>query len=269
MAKKPSFETYKKRLRNITRFKDLPEEEFEKVAQDLYIKKYTERQLEDGFIKNDIGVWLNETEAKQADKIFNTYIEKNSITNFSDIALLKNLVYYEIQLVRIQTSINESAHNRLERGKNANVPIVELRAMNEINEQILTLKKTLGLSDEKRGNNPIEYINSLKRKMLAWGKEQFQLSRFRKCPNCSQPLLLLMRPEAWEAYKHPFIKDRYLFNEHLWKLYKEGKITSLDMAKVLLGKDVKVDYYIKWLEEKLQNKIAESGDDSKESGSAQ
>jgi len=270
MPNKVSFETYKKRLRNITRFKDLPEEEFNKVAQDLYIKKYSEKQVDNKiFVENEVGIWLNEEEARQAQKIFNDYLKNRNFTDVSDIALLKNLVNYEIQLIRIQVSINKEAQKQIERGKNVDVPVVELRIMNEINTQILTLKRTLGLSEEKKEINPFEKLDVLDRKIKVWGREMYQASRFRECPWCSKPLLLVMRPEVWEAYKHPFWRDKYFFNQHLWDLYKEGKITSLDVAKVLLGKDVEVDYYIKWLEKKIfpaENIISESGNSLKESG---
>jgi len=59
--------------------------------------------------------------------------------------------------------------------------------------------------------------------------------------------MLKIRTEAWEALKHPFFKDRILANKHLWKCYKEGKITKEDVAEILgCSPD-----YIEWLEKHL------------------
>lgn len=258
----PDFENYAKRLRKFVQYKDLPENEFEEVANTLYQKKYGQKLRNVEFSENEVGVWLDETEANQAKEIFDNYIKDRNISNVSDLALLKQIVYYEIQILRIQVSINERAKEAIEKQK-IYVPKEELRSINEINEQVLDLKKVLGLSDDKKGADPLEELNKFKRKCIRWAQEH--LSRFRKCPSCGEKLLLLIRPEIWDVYKHPFFRDSYLFNEHGWDLYKEGKITSLDLAKILIDKDTDNDYYIGWLEKKLNpQKEIESGDSSAE-----
>jgi hypothetical protein len=50
---------------------------------------------------------------------------------------------------------------------------------------------------------------------------------------------------AWEAQKHPFFKDRILANPHLMHMFKEGKITKHDVAKVLMTSLDYVDWLIK------------------------
>jgi len=267
MRKKPSYAGYKKRLRAFRYFKDLLEPELEEKARELYNKKYghLENSLEEDvqITENEVGTWISKKEAKEADKLFRTYVSKNNIINFSDIALLKTLVNYEVQLRRIQNVINKEIRDAVDRNEIAPVPVKELRIVNDINTQILSLKKVLGLSDEKKGNDPLEYISSLKRKMFTWAKEMYQASRFRRCPFCSKPLLLLMRPEVWEAYKHPFFKDNYICNEHVWKLYKENRLTKEDVALILIG-TLNGIYYVDWWIEKMvkeeEKLVRESGD---------
>jgi hypothetical protein len=268
-----SFESYKKKLRAFAQYKNMSDEFFENKAKTLYDKKFGAYQPKMEIIDNEVGSWLSQDEADKAQELYNGYLKGRNITNFSDLVLLKTLVNYDIQSMRIQRIINDHLKKSNDDAKGVFVPTKELNMLNEINEQILSLKKTLGLSDEKKTNDPLEYVNALKRKMFAWAKEQYALSRFRKCPHCSQPLVLLMRPEVWDAYKHPFfVKDKYLFNEHLWDMYKSGKINALDVAKVLLGKEVEVDYYTQWLDKRVnsqENKdpLLESGEQKKESDS--
>lgn len=260
MSKILTFEEYQAKLRRCRQYKDLPEEEFIKTAKELYDKKYSNKR-EHSFVENSIGIWLDKKEAKEADKLYNSYLENRNYTDPSDIGLLKTLVFYEIQQKRNQLAINEA----INKDKEDFVPTNKLKAVNEINEQILSLKKVLGLSEEKKGKDPLEYINQLKRKFKVW-RENNQGTRHLICPHCSKMIMLKIRTEAWEALKHPFFRDRVLCNDHLWSLYKEGKITKLDVAKVLLGKDVEVTFYVDWLEEKIfnvqtsQDPLLESGD---------
>jgi len=53
------------------------------------------------------------------------------------------------------------------------------------------------------------------------------------CPHCGQMCLLKMRTEHYDTIKHPYFKDRILFNENLIKLYVQGKITRKEVADVL------------------------------------
>jgi DNA-directed RNA polymerase subunit RPC12/RpoP len=268
-TKRISFEGYKKRLRTFSQYKNYTDAEFESRARELYEKKYGKiiPPFDTSLLENEVGVWLSVNEADEAKKIYDTYIEKNNVTNFSDLALLKNLVNNEIQLKRIQSIINELSQNERNSGKTPFVPTKELDAMNDIVTQIISLKKILGLSNEKKGNDPLEYINTLKRKFKIW-RENNQGSRTLICPQCSKMVMLKIRTEAWEAIKHPFFfKDKILSNAHLWDMYKSGKINLLDVCKVLLGKECDSTAYGEWLERKVFN-VQENKDPllEKESG---
>ncbi len=77
--------------------------------------------------------------------------------------------------------------------------------------------------------------------------EENQGSRILSCPHCSKTIMLKIRTKAWEALKHPFFQDKILGNKELWKVFKEGKITKEEQAKILGV----TPQYIDWLEEKI------------------
>lgn len=269
------FSAYKQKMRTMKQYRDLPDIEYDiviKTAYEKYVKNNLQANADDvpdetekvsEPFENEVGVWINEAEANDALDIYKKYVDSKNYTNISDLSLLKTLVFYEIQLKRIQKAINAQYQKNVEESKQAGVPTSELKSVNDINVQVIELKKALGLAEENKGVDPVEPFNQFKRKCFKWAKEQYQASRYRKCPTCGETLLLLMRPEVWEAYKHPNFKDNYLFNVHLWKCYKEGKITVEDVALILVGSLSGVRY-IKWLEEKIIPLLEKA--DKKESG---
>ena len=261
-----SFESYKKKLRAFAQYKNMSEEFFDKKAKALYDKKFGAYQPKMEIIDNEVGSWLSQDEADKAQELYNGYLKGRNITNFSDLVLLKTLVNYDIQSMRIQRIINDHLKKSNDDAKGVFVPTKELNMLNEINEQILSLKKTLGLSDEKKSNDPLEYVNILKKKFKVW-RENNQGTRSLVCPHCSKMVMLKIRTEAYEAMKHPFFfKDRILSNAHLWDMYKENKITLLDVCKVLLGKECDSTAYGSWLERKIFNVKEKNLIDQKESG---
>jgi DNA-directed RNA polymerase subunit RPC12/RpoP len=273
MANIPDFEIYKKRLRSLKSFSIMSEIEFDVIAEKKYNEKCSINKQEQHIEKNSIpieefeneaGLWIGKIEAEEALEYYNKYIKSRNIIDISDIALLKNLVFYEIQLKRIQRTINKKYQKRAEEDKDSGLPSYEIKTINSINEQILELKKILGLSEENKGADPFIYIEQLKKKFKIW-LENNQGSRTIVCPHCSQMIMLKIRTEAWEEIKHPFFKDKILCNKHAWELYKTNKITSMDLAKILLGEEVKSDAYILWLEKKIYG-IKENTDPLKESG---
>jgi DNA-directed RNA polymerase subunit RPC12/RpoP len=193
------------------------------------------------------GIGLTAQEKRVAKKNFNAYKKRYHIEAFSDFTLLEDLVYRETLQRRYKMQAKKIADLKDKKVKGANVvPSHIMEAMNENEKHMLELKKSLGLFEEKNQKDPYQYIQMLKRKFEKWRKEN-QGSRTLICPHCSEMVLLKIRTEAWEAQKHPFFKDRILANEHLWKLYKEGKLTQDDVAKILgTAKD-----YTTWLETKI------------------
>ena len=271
--KRPDFEIYKKRLKSLKCYRDMPDIEFDIIVGKKYQEKYADQveevsekniSLSSESFENEAGLWITQIEANEALEAYNKYIKSRNITDPSDIALLKNLVFYEAQLKRIQRTINEKYQKHSEEGKDSGLPSYEIKTINSINEQIIELKKVLGLAEEQKGADPFIYIEQLKKKFKIW-RENNQGSRTLVCPHCSQMIMLKIRMENWETLKHPFFKDKILCNDWAWELYKTKVITSLDLAKILLGKDCKSYLYVEWLERKIYG-IKENIDPLKESG---
>jgi len=196
------------------------------------------------------GTGLTPSERKWGKKQFNEYRKKYHIETPSDVQVLEELVFREALQERYKTKIGKLAENIKQNGKTKVqtevIPKHLLNALNANLEQILILREKLGLFEEKKGKDPFQYVQMLKRKHKKWLEEN-QASRTLICPHCAKMIMLMIRTEVWEALKHPFFKDRILANEHLWKLYKEGKITKQDVAKTLKVSDD----YVDWLEEKV------------------
>jgi len=73
-----------------------------------------------------------------------------------------------------------------------------------------------------------------------------------------------MKTEAWESQKHPFFRDRVIYNKELFKLYHEGKIGKKDVAAVLETSEDYIDWVINKIEKVEQIKQAQSGGQSSE-----
>jgi len=194
------------------------------------------------------GIGLTTKEIRQAKKLFEDYKKQYHIDTLSDLQLLGEIVFRETLQIRYK----EQAEKSLEQNKKSNdnkphiIPKNIREALDENLEQILILKEKLGLFSENKADDPFQYIQILKNKFKKW-KDENQGSRTLICPWCSKMIMLKIKMDAWDALKHPYFKDRILANEHLWKLYKEGKITKGDIAKIL---GCAIDY-IDSLEERI------------------
>lgn len=206
------------------------------------------------------GTGLLTSEKKWALARFENYKASYHIESLSDLQLLEELVFREALQERYKKKIAKLAKPARKRKKTQDdkdkpkvttevVPKYVINALDENLDKILIIKEKLGLFEEKKGEDPFQYIQRLKKKFKKH-REENQGSRTIICPHCSKMVMLKIRTKAWEALKHPFFKDRWLANKYLWKLYKEGKITKEDMAEVL---HCPTDY-VDWLDEKIYQK---------------
>jgi hypothetical protein len=253
-----SFESYKAKLRVFPAFANLPLEEFERVAKEKFDLKYgstfipnPSEPINIEIITNEVGAWINKSEAEFALNLYNKYIDSNNITNVSDLDLLKALVSFEVQIRRIQEYLNKTAIESQKQNKCPEVPINELKTLGELTSKIVDFKRLLGLASDKVKDDPLKEWQLWLKKMVIWSKELNQVSKYKECPHCGKPLLFLLRPECYDVMKHSFFRDKVLANAHLWKLYKSGTITLLDVCKVLLGEQCLDDSYGHWLEHKI------------------
>lgn len=174
------------------------------------------------------GLFIDKEEIKLAKELEKKYLSEYNIETISDKNLLSNLIYLEvIHIAKLQKSANEFTVS------NEALPWQFLDAIHKNINQIVEIKEKLGLAKkEEVTDNALQSLELLKKKFKIWA-ENNQASRTLVCPHCSQMVMLKIRTDKWEAQKHPFFKDRLLGNEHLIRLYKQGKLTREDVASIL------------------------------------
>jgi hypothetical protein len=187
---------------------------------------------------------LSTGEKRVGKNLFDEYKEKYHIQNISDISILNELVFREVLQQRYKKKVEKYSKAKTS-DDNAIVPSSIIRFLDENLAKILELKKELGLLQENKGDDAFTYVTQLKEKFKKW-MEDNQASREFTCQHCSKINLLKIRKEAWESQKHPFFKDKIIYNEHLIKLYLSKIITKEDVAKIMGFSD----YYTDWVIEK-------------------
>ena len=201
------------------------------------------------------GTGLTVKERRWAKSRFDDYQSNYYIDNFSDNQLLEELVFFETLQKRYKETIEKISNSSVtsEDKEPVTIPSTLLDSLKDNLSQILSLKKQLGLLNQE----DVDESKAEKQKMKKFRKwlDENQLSREVKCPHCSKMILLKIRTDKYETHKHPFFWDNYFINLSAWKLYFENKITRLELAKIMLGKETSIDDYVSWLEEKLEDNI--------------
>jgi len=187
------------------------------------------------------GTGLSSEEKIEAKKLFVSYRKSYSIDNLSDLQLLSELVFRESLQKRTKRQIEELSKKQKEI-----IPKHLIESLDANLAEIIIIKDKLGLFEDKKKTDPFEKFNILRKKFNKWLEEN-QGSRTLACPHCSKTIMLKIRTTAWEALQHPFFQDKILANKELWKVFKEGKITKEEHAKILGV----TPQYIEWLEEKI------------------
>lgn len=205
------------------------------------------------------GTGLSKKEIKWAYKRFKSYSKSYHIVLLSDLQLLEELVFRETLHERTKLALKQYTDEKakISKEKIADVvPISIFRVLDENQNHMLVLKEKLGFFLDKKQKDPFQYINLLKKK-AAIHREENKGDYTIPCPSCSEPIMLIFRTKFYDAINHPFFKGKFLTNKYLWKLYKEfGKITKLDVAKVLLGENVNSVDYVDFIEKKLYSDIS-------------
>jgi hypothetical protein len=188
------------------------------------------------------GTGLLDSERKWAKRRFDNYIKRYDVESYSNLQLLEDLVFRE--------SLQEKYKKKREEIEKTAKPLPSylLENMNENEEQMFNLRDKLGFFKEKNIDDPIEKFNILEKKFDKW-EETHAEERKVTCPFCSEVFFLHIRTDKYTESKLKLYKNKILCNAHLWKCYKEGKITKDDMALVL---NVSPDY-IDWLEKNIYN----------------
>ncbi len=193
------------------------------------------------------GAGLTRKQKYDAKKRFEIYMEKHSIESYSDMQLLEELIYREIQADSLKEKIKELQESDTVKEK-ALIPKSLRTQLNDYLDDIIEIKEKLGLFKEKETQTYYKKWQLTKEKFSKWLEEN-QASREFFCPHCSEAILLIVEKKHWEAKKHPWFEDRRLFNEHAIKLYLKDIITKKDCAKIL---GTSVDY-VDWIIDKSQD----------------
>jgi len=219
-----------KKLKNLKQYKDLSDKELEEIA----VSQIREEKKQDnsGFTVD---------EKRERDKKLEEYVSQYHLTSLGELDQLKKLVNLEIIYKRLENKLTAATMSNL---SETNEISSLTKMIVEIGNTIQTLRKSLGLMEERKVNDAFEYVKKLKDKFKRW-KEENQATRSLTCPYCSKMILLNLRTDAWETKKHPFFKDKIYYNEHLLRLYLAKKITKQDVAKVLGTSDFYADWLLK------------------------
>jgi len=192
-------------------------------------------------------MFIDKNEQKLAKELLLKYLDDFVIENISDKSTLKQIIYLEIFGIRYRNQIEKLCNDK---EVNA-VPTNGLDELRKIQDQILKLKNTLNIEHTEESSDFYKYSERLKRKFAAYKKEN-SLSFTGQCPHCSKYFRANRRLKDLELTKHPYFKDRYLYNQHLFELFDKGTITAEDVAKVL---ETSTDYV-----EKMYDKIYKKSD---------
>lgn len=232
------------KLKHLAQYKDsetaLLEAVKSKVEEDLFYEEWNiglTRKKEQSFYNN----------------LIRKYLKSSNIENASDKELLKQLAYLELSIHRIQLSLNKTSND-------ANIQSPkELDSYNKAIEQVIKLKKQLGLleEDDKSGNDAVKALNILKARFKKHINHPDNRANFTyRCSKCQNLQLVRRRldKEKDTIMVHPwFVRGGLLFNEHLFKLYYEKKITAIDVCKVLYV----AEDYLPWLYENYRIELFE------------
>jgi hypothetical protein len=244
-----------KKLRNLSTCKNKTDEELremvlrkaskksapvpkEKSADNAQPSSVSKSKIELG------GYWKNPDEENKANALFQEYLKTYNFTLPGDVQLLRQKVMLEISNDRIQEVLADTASDK--NGKNyVNDKVYETfrkncEAINELNE-------ALGICQHgENENDPWEKFQQWKKKVLLWLK--MNPNKTRVCPHCQKMIFLKLKdPQLYEALKHPYYRDKFLWNDALFDLVEAGKITADEAAGVL---KTHADYIRKCLEKR-------------------
>lgn len=155
-----------KRLKNLKQYKNLSDKELEKIALE---------QLEKERKKKEQSLVYTEEEQEIAEQKLKKYQEIYHIETFGEIEQLKQLVYFEVLAERIQRNLNEK-REYLDPKEISSLT----KTLLEIENNILNMRKSLGILEEKKEDSAFEYVQKLKKKFKRWSEEN-QATRHLTC----------------------------------------------------------------------------------------
>lgn len=196
--------------------------------------------------------WLNRFSDKGEKDIAKTlkkrYLKDFVIDTTSDENTLSELIYFEVIQMRLQNKLNDYYTKDAQA-----IPQDMIKTLQENSKMITNLKKELGVNTPK-DMEIYDALQHLRDRHKKWRSEN-QVSRHLKCPHCFQLIWLKMRTEAWEACKHPFFKDTFLYNETLFNNIGKKILIDRDFLAAVFGTSPDyIDFYL----EKMRGPVKEA-----------
>lgn len=203
------------------------------------------------------GSGLSTSEKRKGKERFERYRAKHHIDKESILFLLEELVHREIiqerykkQLKRIEKTKNKSSTLKDENI----VPKYVLNGMNDNLEQIINLQEKLGIFDNKEEKDFYKLIKQLEKKFELHRQENAD-EYVIPCPFCAKEFALKIRTTNYESFITPFFAEgKILANKPLFELYKQGKLTKEEVAKVLGTSADYVDFLEKYFSKQFPSK---------------
>jgi hypothetical protein len=219
------------KLKRQVQYKNADETVIEKIAQkNVVLKELVEE-----------GNFITDAEKKLAKKIFEAYLEQNVFESFSDLSTLSVLVYNEVLITRVQKSINDCTNKD---GK-AYISDKLLKSHSDLTNQILSLKKTLGIDKEQKVDE-FTSLQLLKKRFHQWiqeNKASCTIAIPYTCSSCNHDdvKLVLLRKvvKDWTAIDHPAFLGRFYYSKHAMDMVEAGTLKKDDYAKIF---QVSLDY---------------------------
>jgi hypothetical protein len=213
------------KLKRLVQYKNADETVLEKAAQKIVVL----RELVES------GNFIDPDEKTLAKKIFEAYLEQNSFESYSDLSTLSVLVYNEVLSGRVQKSINGCTDSK---GK-VYISDKLLKAHTDLTNEILKLKKTLGIDKEEKVDE-FTALQLLKKRFaqhVLENRAEHTLWVPYTCSACGkqdvESHLLRLRVKDYDVLKHPFFSGRFLWNTEIMKDVENKVITVEQAARYL------------------------------------
>lgn len=233
-------ETEYNKIRNLRQYKNFSEVDLKKIAFNRVLEKLTDVP----------SMFTDKEETSIAQNLLRKYLNDFTPESTSDLNILRSIIFLEVLNLRLQNQLNEAYNDKT---KVINLKMVDV--MHKNLEEVMTLKRSLQITRDsiKNDSSTIDKKISLMRSQFDLWRENNQASFEAGCPYCGQVFLLAVRTEHYDVRKHPFFKDRTLFNKRLLELFLQERLTKHDVALILECSDD----YVEWLIEKNWIRTAE------------
>jgi hypothetical protein len=213
-----------KKLRLLKQYSSLTDEQLVTLAQE-------QLQKADGMT-----MAIDDDERKFAKNLLDKYLAQRSFEDNSERETLNMLIDLEVIRERIKQFMNKESNE-----KDGAIPLHMLEKLNEITEQIMKLKESLGMTNkQKEEQDFLKIYGELEQKALKYYEEHKGCNTVR-CPHCTQLFHLLFDAEKYKPVKATWWKGTVLYNKDLFELYDQRIITKEKLAKILGVSDFYID----------------------------